>query len=92
MSYSRRRSWPDSRTPSARASSANFDLFGSAASESAMPVLPPVNVSSIPGASAENAIPVASLTETAKAVIEGALPPLWVRGEVSDFKRHRNGH
>lgn len=57
-----------------------------------MPVLPPVDVSSIPGASAENAIPVASLTETARAVIEGALPALWVRGEVSDFKRHRNGH
>lgn len=57
-----------------------------------MPALPPVNVSSIPGGSAENAIPVASLTETAKAVIEGALPPLWIRGEVSDFKRHRNGH
>jgi exodeoxyribonuclease VII large subunit len=25
-------------------------------------------------------------------VIEGSLSPLWVRGEVSDFKRHRNGH
>ena len=25
-------------------------------------------------------------------VIEGAFIPLWVRGEVSDFKAHRNGH
>ena len=24
--------------------------------------------------------------------VEGAFPPLWVRGEVSDFKAHRNGH
>ncbi len=24
--------------------------------------------------------------------MEGAFPPLWVRGEVSDFKAHRNGH
>ena len=33
-----------------------------------------------------------TLTQTAKDVIEGAFPPLWVRGEVSDFKAHRNGH
>jgi exodeoxyribonuclease VII large subunit len=45
-----------------------------------------------PGSSPETAIQVASLTETARAVIEGSLSPLWVRGEVSDFKRHRNGH
>jgi exodeoxyribonuclease VII large subunit len=25
-------------------------------------------------------------------VLEGAFMPLWVRGEVSDFKAHRNGH
>ena len=46
----------------------------------------------IPGASPESAVEVAALTETAKAVMEGSLAPLWVRGEVSDFKRHRNGH
>ena len=46
----------------------------------------------IPGASPQSAVDVAALTETAKAVIEGSLAPLWVRGEVSDFKRHRNGH
>ena len=32
------------------------------------------------------------LTQTARDVIEGAFIPLWVRGEVSDFKAHRNGH
>ena len=32
------------------------------------------------------------LTQTARDVIEGAFIPLWVRGEVSDFKSHRNGH
>jgi len=37
-------------------------------------------------------VAVAALTETAKAVIEGALAPMWIRGDVSDFKRHRNGH
>ncbi|ODT04833.1 MAG: exodeoxyribonuclease VII large subunit [Gemmatimonadetes bacterium SCN 70-22] len=38
------------------------------------------------------AISVATLTRTVKDVLEGAFPPLWVRGEVTDFKQHRNGH
>jgi exodeoxyribonuclease VII large subunit len=32
------------------------------------------------------------LTHTARDVLEGAFVPLWVRGEVGDFKAHRNGH
>ena len=45
-----------------------------------------------PGASAESAVAVSTLTQTAKDILEGALFPLWVRGEITDFKRHRNGH
>ena len=45
-----------------------------------------------PGASAGSAISVSTLTQTAKDVVEGAFIPLWIRGEISDFKRHRNGH
>ena len=45
-----------------------------------------------PGALAESAIGVATLTHIARDVVEGAFTPLWVRGEVSDFKAHRNGH
>ena len=33
-----------------------------------------------------------ALTATARDVLEGAFLPLWVRGEVTDFKAHRNGH
>ncbi len=33
-----------------------------------------------------------TLTTAAKDLIEGAFPPLWVRGEITDFKAHRNGH
>jgi len=47
---------------------------------------------SFPGASAASAIAVSTLTQTVKDVVEGAFIPLWVRGEVSDFKAHRNGH
>ena len=45
-----------------------------------------------PGASPASAIAVSTLTQTVKDVVEGAFIPLWVRGEVSDFKAHRNGH
>ena len=67
-------------------SGVEFDLFGSGSGATSF-VAP-----ATPGSSPETAIPVASLTETARAVIEGSFSPLWVRGEVSDFKRHRNGH
>ncbi len=46
----------------------------------------------IPGASPAAAVPVSALAETVKDVVEGAFVPIWVRGEVSDFKAHRNGH
>lgn len=45
-----------------------------------------------PGGSPRSAIAVSMLTQTAKDVVEGAFPPVWVRGEISDFKAHRNGH
>ncbi|HEU4584562.1 MAG TPA: exodeoxyribonuclease VII large subunit [Gemmatimonadaceae bacterium] len=45
-----------------------------------------------PGARPESAISISTLTRIAKDVVEGAFTPLWVRGEVSDFKAHRNGH
>ena len=71
--------------PRAARSGVEFDLFGSGAPKA---FVAPAS----PGSSPETAIQVAALTETARAVIEGSLSPLWVRGEVSDFKRHRNGH
>lgn len=64
-----------------------YDLFPAAHGAAGM-----IPAEAAPGESAETAVAVASLTQTAKAVIEGAFAPLWVRGEVSDFKAHRNGH
>jgi exodeoxyribonuclease VII large subunit len=87
-----------SRRPSGRASSADLDLFA----ESAPPVesAPPpeivseyvVDDSAYPGESAGSPVTVSVLTQTARDVIEGAFIPLWVRGEITDFKAHRNGH
>jgi len=45
-----------------------------------------------PGETAATAIPVSILNQTARDVLQGAFPRLWVRGEITDFKRHRNGH
>lgn len=53
---------------------------------------PPPADTGTPGSAPENAIAVHTLTSAAKDLIEGAFPPLWVRGEISDFKAHRNGH
>ncbi len=46
----------------------------------------------VPGASAVDAISVATLTAEAKAVLEGAFPKLWVKGEISGFKAYPSGH
>jgi len=43
-------------------------------------------------ASSEGAWTVSEVTRRARAVIEGGLPPLWVRGEVTGFKAWRSGH
>lgn len=53
---------------------------------------PPPIEEMAPGSRPEVAIGVHDLTSAAKDLVEGAFPPLWVRGEVSDFKAHRNGH
>ncbi len=53
---------------------------------------PPAADTGTPGSEPENAISVHTLTSAAKDLVEGAFPPLWVRGEVTDFKAHRNGH
>ena len=56
---------------------------------------PPLHASEpeeIPGTTPGSAIPISALSELAKAVIDGAFMPVWVRGEITDFKAHRNGH
>lgn len=45
-----------------------------------------------PGETAQTAVTVSILMQTARDVIEGAFIPIWVRGEITDFKAHRNGH
>lgn len=57
------------------------------------PIPPPeYEASLIPGESPLAPIDVATLTAATRDILEGALPPLWVRGEIVGFKEHRNGH
>jgi len=44
------------------------------------------------GGSPETAASVAMVTSAARDVLEGAFPPMWVKGEVTNFTAHRNGH
>jgi exodeoxyribonuclease VII large subunit len=81
--------------PRPNPAAAEFDLF---AAEAAAPEIPdfavdePVLDDGFPGETPQSAVSVGTLTQTAKDVLEGAFIPLWVRGEISDFKSHRNGH
>jgi exodeoxyribonuclease VII large subunit len=45
-----------------------------------------------PGGAADNPLSVGDLALVTREVIESRLRPVWVRGEISDFKQHRNGH
>lgn len=48
--------------------------------------------SAVPGAGPTSAIAVSELTSIARDILEGAFRPIWVRGEITNFKAHRNGH
>jgi exodeoxyribonuclease VII large subunit len=76
------------RPPSNSATADGLSLFESHAEN---PLLEDLG-ETFPGASARSAIAVSTLTETVKDIVEGAFLPIWVRGEISDFKQHRNGH
>ena len=45
-----------------------------------------------PGGSPEQAFTVAEFNELVKAILEGSFDALWIRGEVTNFKAHGNGH
>jgi exodeoxyribonuclease VII large subunit len=88
------------RRTSRRTEVAEPDLFGTTPTfETTLPAEPTasyvseyIETNGYPGETARSAVTVSMLTETARDVIEGAFVPIWVRGEVSDFKAHRNGH
>lgn len=47
---------------------------------------------SMPGSSRKTAVSISALNELTKLIIERSCGPVWIRGEVSDFKRYRSGH
>jgi exodeoxyribonuclease VII large subunit len=45
-----------------------------------------------PGSSPELALTITALNTAIKDTLEGMLPPVWVSGEINQFKLHQNGH
>ncbi len=45
-----------------------------------------------PGVTRESAISISELNDATKTLVERSFGQFWVRGEVADFKPHRNGH
>jgi exodeoxyribonuclease VII large subunit len=84
------------RSPPSRSSGPEPELFSwpfSSGRESKVHLPPPEPIEQvIPGATPASAIAVSELAQMAKAILEGAFMPVWIRGEVTDFKSHRNGH
>jgi len=54
--------------------------------------LPTGGMSAAPGMSRETAVSITELNNSTKALVEETFGIFWARGEVIDFKRHRNGH
>ena len=46
----------------------------------------------LPGASRDSALTISELNDRTRDVVEQSFGVFWVRGEVTDFKRHKNGH
>ena len=57
-----------------------FDLFATSRTQT------------VPGGAPDNPMSVGDLALRTRDVVESQLRSVWVRGEISDFKRHRNGH
>jgi exodeoxyribonuclease VII large subunit len=57
-----------------------FDLFASVLGRAGIGFTPEMPAS------------VSDVALETRALVESGLHPLWVRGEITDFKRHRNGH
>src|SRR3954469_18269475 len=52
----------------------------------------PPRAQTLPGAASDNPMSVCDLALRTREVVESRLKAVWVRGEISDFKKHRNGH
>ena len=49
-------------------------------------------LNAVPGSTRESAVTVSVLNESTKQLVEREFGQFWIKGEISDFKPHRNGH
>lgn len=46
----------------------------------------------VPGSTPETAVPVAEVNAAVRQLLEQSFAPLWIRGEIANWKPHRSGH
>jgi len=51
-----------------------------------------INPVDLPGASRESPLSITDLNDRTRELVDRSFGVFWVRGEVTDFKRHKNGH
>ena len=51
-----------------------------------------ISPADLPGASRQSAITISELNDRTRSLVEQSFGVFWVRGEVTDFKRNKNGH
>ncbi|MEP6509236.1 MAG: exodeoxyribonuclease VII large subunit, partial [Gemmatimonadales bacterium] len=49
-------------------------------------------ITAVPGTTRESAVTVSVLNESTKQLVESQFGQFWIKGEISNFKPHQNGH
>lgn len=72
-------------------SEGQIPMFGEHAAEPGAAELQSME-SERPGSSPETAVPVSEVNAAVRTLLEESFTPLWVRGEITNWKPHRSGH
>lgn len=72
-------------------SESQLPMFGGGAAEPRESGLDPV-MTAVPGSTPETAVPVAEVNAAVRQLLEQSFAPLWIRGEIANWKPHRSGH
>ncbi len=72
-------------------SEGQIPMFGGRASDPQVAELLSVT-SPRPGSSPETAVPVSEVNASVRILLEESFSPLWIRGEITNWKPHRSGH
>ncbi len=72
-------------------SESQIPMFGGGTAEPRESGLDP-GLPAVPGSTPETAVPVAEVNAAVRQLLEQSFAPLWIRGEIANWKPHRSGH